>query len=99
MAHLVGQLADPISAKAAEVLDAARETAARVAALHASDRKAYIAEAAQALEEFTAQQKKLMELGRGAGPRAAQTVSDAQQEINQLHAELARSVSAGLHLR
>ena len=99
VAHLVGQLADPVSAKAAEVLDAARETAARVAALHASDRKAYIAEAAQALDDFKAQQKKLSDLGRGAGPRAAQTITDAQQEIHQLHAELARAVSAGLHLR
>jgi MoxR-like ATPase len=99
VAHLVGQLADPLSAKAAEILDAARETAARVAALHSSDRKAYIAEAAQALDEFRAQEKKLGELGRGAGPRAAQTVSDAQQEITQLHTELARAVSAGLHLR
>jgi MoxR-like ATPase len=99
VAHLVGQLADPVSAKAAEILDAARETAARVAALRSSDRKAYIAEAAQALEEFRAQQKKLQELGRGAGPRATQTIGDAQQEIAQLHTELARAVSAGLCLR
>ena len=99
VAHLVGQLADPVSAKAAEILDAARETAARVAALRSSDRKTYIAEAAQALEEFRAQQKKLQELGRGAGPRATQTIGDAQQEITQLHTELARAVSAGLSLR
>jgi MoxR-like ATPase len=99
VAHLVGQLADPASAKAAEILDAARETAARVAALHSSDRKAYIAEAAQALDEFKAQERKLKELGRGAGPRASQTITDAQKEIAQLHAELARAVSAGLNLR
>jgi MoxR-like ATPase len=99
VAHLVGQLADPVSAKAAEILDAARETAARVTGLHSSDRKGYIAEAAQALDDFKAQQKKLVELSRGAGPRAAQTITDAQQEITQLHSELARAVSAGLNLR
>jgi MoxR-like ATPase len=99
VAHLVGQLADPISAKAAEILDAARESAARVAALHASDRKAYIAEAAQALDDFKAQKNKLTEVARAAGPRAQATIADAQQEITQLHAELARAVSAGLALR
>ena len=70
-----------------------------MAALRSSDRKTYIAEAAQALEEFRAQQKKLRELGRGAGPRATHTIGDAQQEITQLHTELARAVSAGLSLR
>ncbi len=70
VAHIVGQLADPVSAKAAEVLDAARETAARVAALRSSDRKSYLGQAAQALEEFKAQQEKLKDLAHAAGPRA-----------------------------
>jgi MoxR-like ATPase len=99
VAHVVGQLADPVSAKAAEILDAARETAARVAALRSADRKGYIAEAAQALDEFKAQEKKLGDLARGAGPRASQNIGDAQHEIKQLHADLARAVSAGLSLR
>jgi MoxR-like ATPase len=98
VAHVVGQLADPVSAKAAEVLDAARETAARVAALRSSDRKSYLAQAAQALEEFTAQQAKLKGLANGAGPRAKQALGDADQEIAQLHYELARAVSVGLGL-
>ncbi len=98
VAQVVGQLADPVSAKAAEVLDAARETAARVAALRLSDRKGYLTQAAQALEEFKAQQQKLKDLASGAGPRAKQTLGDADQEIAQLHYELARSVSAGLGL-
>ena len=98
VAQIVGQLADPVSAKAAEVLDAARETAARVAALRASDRKSYLAQAAQALEEFNAQQQKLKDLVSGAGPRAKQALGDADQEIAQLHYELARAVSAGLGL-
>lgn len=87
-----------MSAKAAEVLDAARETAARVAALRTSDRKSYLAQAAQALEEFKAQQQKLRDLASGAGPRAKQTLGDADQGIAQLHYELARAVSAGLGL-
>ena len=70
VARLVGKLADPVGAQAAEILDAARETAHKVAALKAGDRKAYIAQAAQALEQFQAQQKKLGQLAKGAGRRA-----------------------------
>ena len=98
VAQIVGQLADPVSAKAAEVLDAARETAARVAALRSSDRKSYLAQAAQALEEFKQEQEKLRGLASGAGPRAKQALADAEQEIGQLHYDLARAVSAGLGL-
>lgn len=98
VARLVGELADPVSAKAAEILDAARETAAKVAGLRSSDRKAYIASAAQALDDFKAQQMRLAELARGAGPRAKVTLADAGQEIAQLHADLARSVTRGLGL-
>jgi len=98
VARLVGELADPVSAKAAEILDAARETAAKVAGLRSSDRKAYISSAAQALDDFKAQQARLAELARGAGPRAKVTLADAGQEIAQLHADLARSVTHGLGL-
>jgi MoxR-like ATPase len=99
VARLVGKLADPVGAQAAEILDAARETAAKVAALVAGDRKAYIAQAAQALEQFQAQQKKLGQLARGAGRRASAVIQDSTDEIVALHTELARNVSAGLGLR
>ncbi|HYD51665.1 MAG TPA: AAA family ATPase [Gemmatimonadaceae bacterium] len=99
VARLVGKLADPVSAQAEEILDAARETAAKVAALVAGDRKAYIAQAAQALEQFQAQQKKLVQLARGAGRRASVVIHESTDEIVALHAELARAVSAGLGLR
>ncbi len=99
VARLVGKLADPVGAQAAEVLDAARETAAKVVALKAGDRKTYIAQAAQALEQFQAQQKKLGQLTRGAGRRATAVIQDANDEILALHTELARTVSAGLGLR
>ncbi|WP_242370669.1 AAA family ATPase [Anaeromyxobacter sp. SG26] len=99
IARLVGRLADPVGAQAAEIVDAARETAAKVAALVSGDRKAYIAQAAQALEQFQAQQKKLGQLAKGAGRRAAAVIQDANDEILALHTDLARSVSAGLGLR
>jgi MoxR-like ATPase len=99
VARLVGKLADPVGAQAAEIVDAARETAAKVAALVAGDRKAYIAQAAQALEQFQAQQKKLGQLAKGAGRRASVVIQDSTDEIVALHTELARSVSAGLGLR
>ncbi|MCC6334312.1 MAG: AAA family ATPase [Myxococcales bacterium] len=98
VARTVGKLADPISSQAIEILDAARETAGKVQALKTSDRKAYLAQAAQALEEFRAQQAKLGELGKSAGKRAQASISDAIAEVNGLHAELARSVSTGLGL-
>ena len=47
-----GQARRPGGAQATEILDAARETADKVASLKAGDRKAYIAQAAQALEQF-----------------------------------------------
>ncbi len=99
VARLVGKLADPVGAQAAEILDASRETAAKVAALQAGDRKQYIAQAAQALEQFQAQQKKLAQLTKGAGRRAIGVITDATEEIGAIHADLARTVSAGLGLR
>jgi len=95
IARLVGEKADPVSAKAAEILDAAHDTAARVAAL-SGDRRAYIAKGAEALEDFRQQQQRLDDLKNGAGPRAATTITDAVQQIQQLHAEIARALSSGL---
>jgi len=99
VARLVGKLADPVGAQAAEILDAARETASKVSALKAGDRKAYISQAAQALEQFQAQQKKLGQLAKGAGRRASSVIQDATEEILSIHTDLARTVSVGLGLR
>jgi MoxR-like ATPase len=99
IARLVGKLADPVGAQAAEIVDAARETANKVGALKTGDRKAYIAQAAQALEQFQAQQKKLGQLSKGAGRRASAVIQDANDEILALHTDLARTVSVGLGLR
>jgi MoxR-like ATPase len=70
-----------------------------VVVLKSGDRKAYIAQAAQALEQFQAQQKKLGQLAKGAGRRATGVIQDANDEIIAIHTDLARTVSAGLGLR
>lgn len=98
VARIIGKLSDPVAFQAREILDAARETATKVQALKSSDRKAYLAQAAQSLEEFRAQQTKLTELGRSGGRRAKEVVADATAEVNGLHADLARTVSTGLGL-
>ncbi|MBE2254335.1 MAG: AAA family ATPase [Myxococcus sp.] len=99
VAKLVGRLADPVATQAVEILDAARETADKVAGLRSGDRKAYIAQAAQALEAFTQQVSKLEKLAKSAGRRAKDTIDAATADITEMHAELARAVSSGLGLR
>ena len=99
VARVVGNLADPASTQAVEILDAAREIASKVAGLKAGDRKIYIAQAAQAVEQFDAQQAKLQELAKSGGRRAKVVIGDAVAEIQGLHAEVARAVSSGLGLR
>ncbi len=98
VARLVGKIADPASTQAQEILDSARETAEKASALHTSDRKNYIAAAAQAMEQFTQQQRKLAELALSGGRRAKAVVADASAEIHLMHDELARALSAGLGL-
>ena len=98
VARLVGRLADPVGTQATEILDAARETAEKVSALKAGDRKAYISQAASAIDQFSAQKQKLAELAQSGGRRARNVVADAATEIQSMHAELARAVSAGLGL-
>jgi len=99
VARTVGKLADPASFQAVQILDAARETAQKVAGLQSGDRKAYVSQAAQAIEDFETQQKKLVELGNSAGRRGRTVIDDAKTEIQGMHAQLARAISAGLGLR
>jgi MoxR-like ATPase len=99
VARIVGNLADPASMQSVEILDAAREIATKVAGLKAGDRKIYIAQAAQAVEQFDAQQAKQRELAKSGGRRAKAVIGDAVAEIQGLHAEVARAVSSGLGLR
>ncbi len=100
IARLVGQHADPVSATANEILDAAHEIAAKMAGLRAtaSNKSEFIAPAAQALQDFDAQKHKLDKLAQKAGPRAKTTITNAADEIVQLRTELARSISSGLSL-
>jgi MoxR-like ATPase len=98
VARLVGKLSDPASAQAQEILDAAREVAAKVSGMKSGDRKGYVAQAAGAIESFDQQQRKLHELGHNAGRRAKVSIADAATEIQAMHAEMARAVSHGLGL-
>jgi MoxR-like ATPase len=99
IARIIGKLADPAGSQALEILDAAREMAQKVSGLKAGDRKVYIASAANAVEQFDAQRKKLADLAQAAGRRAHALLTDAATEIQGMHAEVARAVSAGLGLR
>jgi MoxR-like ATPase len=100
VARLVGKLADPVGSQAAEILDAARETAQKVAAIKSgNDRKKYVSEAAQALEQFNQQQERLTKLGKTAGRRAKEVIADAVADVQAMHSDLARTISAGLGLR
>ncbi len=98
VARIVGNLSDPASMQSLEIVDAAREIATKVASLKNGERKAYIAQAAQAVEQFDAQQAKLAELAKTGGRRARSVIGDAVTEIQGLHAEVARAVSSGLGL-
>jgi MoxR-like ATPase len=98
VARIVGRIADPTSAQAQEILDAARELTGKVAGFKSGDRKVYLTEAANALGQFQAQNQKLTTLAKGAGRRAKTVIADVSSEISALHGELARTVSAGLGL-
>jgi MoxR-like ATPase len=98
VARIVGRIADPTSAQAQEILDAARELTGKVAGFKSGDRKIYLTEAANALGQFQAQNQKLATLAKGAGRRAKTVIADVSAEISAMHGELARTVSAGLGL-
>jgi MoxR-like ATPase len=98
VARIVGRIADPTSAQAQEILDAAREVIAKVAGFKAGDRKTYLNEAATALEQFKAQGQKLTTLAKNAGRRAKTVIAEVSAEIHDMHGELATTVSAGLGL-
>ncbi|HEY8211939.1 MAG TPA: AAA family ATPase [Myxococcaceae bacterium] len=98
VARVVGPLADPVSFQATEILDAALEQAAKVDALRAGgDRQAFLAQAAKVLDDFKAQQKKLNALS-ATGRRAKDVVAGAVRQVQQLHADLARTIGQGLGL-
>ena len=99
VARLVGKLSDPSSTQALEILDAAREIAQKTTALRTGDRKTYVGAAAQAIDQFDQQQRKLAELALAAGRRSRAVISEASSEIQAMHAEMARAVSQGLGLR
>jgi MoxR-like ATPase len=98
VARIVGQHADPTTAQAVEVLESARETARGVVSLKAGERGAYVGAAAKAIDLFVEQKNKLTELSRSGGKRSKIVIADAIREIQGMHAETQRVVSASLGL-
>lgn len=98
VSRIVGQNADPASAKAEEILECARETAKRVTLLKAGDRAAYLTAASKALDEYIEEKQHLQGLSGSAGTRAKRLLVDAQREIQGLHAETTRIVASSLGL-
>lgn len=96
VARIVGNLADPASMQAVEILDAAREIATKVASLKSGDRKLYVAQAVASVSSFDDQQAKLADLAKSGGRRSKAVISDAVAEIQGLHAEMARAVAQGM---
>ncbi len=102
IARIVGQIADPASAKAVELVDAARETAAKVQALSIGttpeSRKNYMSAASQAIPELKDQIEKLRKLKQGSSRRSGQCISDAEKEVTEIHTDMSRTVSAAMGL-
>lgn len=99
VAKIVGTVADPVSEKAGETLESARETATRIAGLATGDRDAYLDAATKGLKEVKLMLRKLTELEAGASARSTRTISDVRTEVQALHDDLARVISKGLGLR
>jgi MoxR-like ATPase len=99
VARVVGRLVNPVAFQASEVLEAARETVSRAQALKARHRRAYLAQAAQALVELRAQIEMLVRLSESASRRARSVVEEAISELNELHAVLTRDVHAAQGLK
>ena len=81
VARIVGRIADPTSAQAQEILDAAREVIGKVAGFKTGDRKTYLNEAASALEQFKAQGQKLTSLAKSAGRGPKSVIAEVSAEI------------------
>lgn len=94
--RIVGACADPVSAQATEVLEAARETMANVVKLKAGERSLYIGGAVKAIDSFVEQKNRLIEIDKGASKRAKVTVRDAITEVQGMHAEVKRVAADSL---
>jgi len=98
VARLIGPIADPIGTKALDILDAARETVAKVDEARAKDPKGSMPQATQALQTLRDQKSKLEDLARSAGTRTTHVIQTATVELTKLHGDLARVVSQNLGL-
>jgi MoxR-like ATPase len=100
VARIVGQVADPVSAKAAETLTAACELAAKVAGTQCANRDEYRKLTGDALVNFDTYQDKLESLAKSARRQITkQTVADAAAEVKALREDVARVAATALRLR
>ncbi len=99
ISRIVSAHADPLHAKAMEVLDSARETAKRVVSLKGKDKAAYIGAASVAIDQFGEQTTHLQNLMGEASKRAKITITDAIVEIRGMAAEATRVATASLGVR
>lgn len=98
VAKIVGQIADPTSVQAVEILDAARELQGKVNTAKAgTDRQVYMNAATKALADFLDQKRKLNKLANG-GRRAGIVIADAVAEIDAMHADIGRAIATNLGL-
>jgi len=98
ISRVIGKIADPSGTLAREILDSAFEVQVKVNGLKVSDRKAFVGQAANALQAFSDQNRKLQELAKTAGKRAQSIISEAQAEIKIMHGEIGKSLKAGMNL-
>ena len=82
VARIVGKLSDPVAAQATEILDAARETAQKVVELQGGDSKAYISQAAQAIDAVLAAAATAGGPGEVRWERAKAAIAEANAEIH-----------------
>jgi MoxR-like ATPase len=97
IAPVVARFADPVTAKADEIVSAASEAFNTAMALKANP-AAFVARASRALSDLRAQFKALGSLADGAGSRGKAKIAAAQAEIQGKAEELKRAASKGLGL-
>lgn len=94
--RLVGQVADPISANAVEIVEAAREVAQKLVGSKTEDRSKMVAKITKAIDALDDQVKQLDLLWRDASPRTKDRVADCLREVRGFRAEAQRMVTEAL---
>lgn len=97
VSRIVGKIADPVSLRVQEVVDAVRENVQQVSAKR-GDRRAYVTAAAESLTQLDQQRVLLEDLAKQAGRRTRVVAQDGALEVAQIRADFTREISAGMML-